>query len=154
MWKKVKNWLWKRKMLKEINKLQEKLAVPQNQLQVYPITQPTPIVWKDTSPNANLMTFTDGNGDDIFAIDANGNAKWLKEETYNEAAEVFLAAMNWTIESTAGIKQSRMEWEESITAALVKAAEERGGSITAEELTDVVRKCIMYDKLRGKYGES
>lgn len=153
MWNKIKSLLWKRRMLRKIDRIQKKLTPPNNQLQVHPV-QPAPVVslWQDNRADANMLTFTNHNGEDIFCIDAGGNAKWLKEESYDEAAEVFLAALNWSIEDAAGIRQSRMEWEKSITASLVKAAEERGGSISAEELTDVVRKCIMYDKLRGKYG--
>lgn len=117
----------------------------------YPSTQPVATMWVDEEA-VNALTFTNSDGEDIFCIDGNGNAKWLKEDSYDEAAEVFLTAMNFTIEDAAGIQESRMEWEKKITEDLVKAAEEKGGSLTAEELTDVVRKCIMYDKLKGKYG--
>lgn len=101
----------------------------------------------------NDLIFTNANGVDIFKINVNGTATWLVEDSYDEAAEIFLQHVNWGIEEKGGIKQSRMEWEKKITEALKHAAEERGGSITAEELTDVVRKCIMYDKLKGKYSD-
>lgn len=140
MWKKLKAW-WKRIRGKDEHTL----------MTLYHNTQPISTVWQEAAYNA--LTFTNGNGEDIFCIDGNGNAKWLKEDSYDEAAEIFLNSMNWKIESAAGIQESRMDWEKKITKALINAAEERGGSITAEELTDVVRKCIMYDKLRGKYND-
>jgi len=153
MLKRIKNWLWKRKTLKKIDEVQAKLAPSNNQLKVHPVQPPPMIsVWKDPAPDANLMSFTNGNGDEIFCIDANGNAKWFNEESYNEAAEIFLNALNWTIEDAAGIKESRVEWEKKITEMLARKAEDNGGSLTAEELTDAIRQCIMYDKLRGKYG--
>ena len=139
IWAKIKTW-WNRLRGKEESTLYT----------LYQNTQPISTVWQEAEFNA--LTFTNGNGEDIFCIDANGNAKWLKEDCYDEAAEIFLNSMNWTIESAAGIQQSRMDWEKKITEALIHAAEERGGSITADELTDVVRKCIMYDKLKGTYG--
>jgi hypothetical protein len=141
MWKKIKDW-W--------NRLRGKEEVDNTTL-LFHNTQPISTVWQEAEYNA--LTFTSGNGEDIFCIDGNGNAKWLKEDCYDEAAEIFLNSMNWRIESAAGIQESRMEWEKKITDALVDAAEERGGSITTEELTDVVRKCIMYDKLKGKYSD-
>jgi hypothetical protein len=91
--------------------------------------------------------FTGGNGEEIFKITFDGEAVWLKEDSYNEAAEMFLTYMTMNIENKAGIMQNRIEWENRITAALVSEAEK--SPLGPQELTDVVRKCIMYDKLKG-----
>lgn len=118
-------------------------------LMLYHNTQPVHTVWNE--PEVNALTFTNDKGEDVFCIDGNGNAKWLKEDSYDEAAEIFLDAMNWRIESAAGIQESRKDWELTITEKLKEASEKNGGSLTTEELTKVVRKCIMYDKLKGTY---
>jgi len=98
--------------------------------------------------DTSLMTLSSGDKD-IFKIDANGNAVWCNEATYDEVAETFLNAVNWKIEDEAGIRISRVEWENKITAAIIKESEENGGSLTTEELTNVIKKCIMYDRLKG-----
>ena len=95
----------------------------------------------------HTLTFT-GNGEQIFSIDANGNAIWHNPEAYDEAAQIFLDSVNWKIESAAGIRESRRDWEERMVKAIVSKAE-KSGSLTAKELTDVVKKCIMYDRLKG-----
>lgn len=95
----------------------------------------------------NVLTFT-GNGEQIFSIDANGNAIWHKPESYDEAAKIYLDAVNWRIEDAAGIRESRRDWEDRMVKAIVSKANE-SGSLTAEELTNVVKKSIMYDRLKG-----
>ncbi len=143
IWAKIKEWYYK---------VLYKITGKEPPLLIYTApAQPIYSIWTDTKRQDSLI-FTDMNGDDIFRIDQDGNAYWLKEDSYNEAAEMFLTAATWNIENLAGVQQSRMDWEKNITESLIHAAEERGGSISADELTDVIRKCIMYDKLRGKYG--
>ena len=91
--------------------------------------------------------FTGHHGEEIFCITMEGEAKWLKEDSYTEAADIFLTYMTLNIEDKVGIIQNRIEWEERITAALVKEAEK--SPLGPEDLTAIVRKCIMYDKLKG-----
>ncbi len=95
---------------------------------------------------ASLM-FTGNDGEEIFCISNTGEAKWLKEDSYNEAADMFLHYMTMNIEDRAGIIQNRREWENRIAMALVSEAEK--APLGPGELTDVLRKCIMYDKLKG-----
>lgn len=95
----------------------------------------------------HTLTFT-GNGKQIFSIDANGNAIWHNPEAYDEAAQIFLDSVNWKIEDAAGILESRRDWEDRMVKAIVSKAE-KSGSLTAEELTNVVKKSIMYDRLKG-----
>ena len=97
----------------------------------------------------NALIFTGDSGDDIFSITSEGEAKWLKEDSYNEAAEMFLTYMTMHIEEAAGITENRIEWENRIAMELTKKAEE--APLGPEDLTNVIRKCIMYDKLKGKY---
>lgn len=93
------------------------------------------------------LIFTGDSGEDIFSISQEGEAKWLKEDSYNEAAEMFLTYMTMHIEDSVGIRQNRIEWENRITAAIASEAEK--APLGPEDLTNVIRKCIMYDKLKG-----
>lgn len=95
----------------------------------------------------NALTFTGNDGEEIFSISAYGEAKWYKEDSYNEAAEMFLTHLSMHIEDKAGIIQNRREWENRITTAIVSEAAD--GPLSAEDLTNVIKKCIMYDKLKG-----
>lgn len=95
----------------------------------------------------NSLTFTGNNGEDIFSISANGEAMWYKEDSYNKAAELFLTYLTMQIEDAAGIIQNRIEWEKRITMAI--ASEAKNAPLGPEDLTNVIRKCIMYDKLKG-----
>ena len=93
------------------------------------------------------ILFTGNNGEEIFSITQSGEARWLKEDSYNEAAELFLTYMTMNIENAAGIRQNRLEWEERIAKALISEA--KNTPLGPKELTNVIRKCIMYDKLKG-----
>ena len=74
-------------------------------------------------PKENALTFTGNNGEEIFSISSYGEARWYKEDAYNEAAEMFLTHLTMNIEDAAGIRQNRLEWEERITAAIASEAE-------------------------------
>ena len=130
-----KRWrLWK--LEKEIKRVEKTMSsLP------HTFTSSAPL---DTS----LMTLSTDNKE-IFKIDANGNAIWCNEATYDEVAETFLNVVNWKIENEAGIRESRMDWEDKIAAAIIKESEKNDGSLTTEQLTNVVKKCIMYDRLKG-----
>ena len=103
-------------------------------------------IWNNTDTENSLM-FTGSDGETIFSINQHGEAEWHKEDAYNEAAEMFLTYMTMQVEDAAGIAQNRVEWEERITEKLVKQAEI--APLGPQELTDTIRKCIMYDKLKG-----
>ena len=51
------------------------------------------------------------------------------------------------VDNAAGIIQNRIEWEKRITMAI--ASEAKNTPIGPKDLTNVIRKCIMYDKLKG-----
>ena len=89
-------------------------------------------------------------GEQVMRIKANGQVEWMKEGVYAEAAYTFMNSLHTVIEDSAGIIQTRKEWEERMTKAFVSEAE-KSGSLTAEELTNVVKKCIMYDRLKGTH---
>jgi hypothetical protein len=155
MSKKVREWIVSKPRLRKfLGVLWPSLKEEYDHLFLYHNTSSQPLYQIRADTKLDSLVFTGNSGEDIFRIDPDGNAYWLKEDSYDEAAEMLLIAANWHLENATGIQQSRMEWEKNITEALVRAAEERGGTLTAEELTDVVRKCIMYDKLKGKYGEN
>ena len=132
------------KMPDQASDLQKQLA-DTNKLLTAPASTDFWLTQGTEDPHA--LTFT-GNGEQIFSVDANGNAIWHKPESYDEAAQIFLDAVNWKVEDAAGILESRREWEERMVKAIVSKAE-KSGSLTAEELTNVVKKCIMYDRLKG-----
>ena len=102
-------------------------------------------VYDDTQ--ANTLTFTNNNGVKIFSIEPSGEAVWHKEDSYNEAASIFLHHLTMRIEDVAGIARNRQDWEKRIREALIIEAE--NAPLTADVLTDVLNKCIMYDKLKG-----
>jgi hypothetical protein len=96
---------------------------------------------------ANTLTWTNGDGEKIFSIEPCGEAIWHKEDTYNEAAAIFLHHVSMQIENAVGIARNRQDWEQRIREALIREAEKE--PLTADVLTDVLNKCIMYDKLKG-----
>ena len=139
MFKRIRNW-YKQRLVKKaakrtVNTLKLATAPATPMFQILPAN------------SENSLIFTNDNGEDIFSISSAGEAKWLKEDSYNEAAEMFLNYMTMTIEDSAGIMQNRIKWENRIATALVSEAKD--APLSAEELTDVLRKCIMYDKLKG-----
>ena len=140
MYNKIKNWIQARKNTKTLSG--PGMLHPGGQWQ--PSTTPNIGVFEPSDTITLVL-----NKEEIFRINGDGKAEWIKEDSYDEAAEVFLNSVNWKIESEAGIRQSREEWEKSIVERLKNAAEANGGSLTTDELTDVVRKCIMYSKLKG-----
>ena len=148
MFEKIAHWWAARQTVKEMQEqttgLQKQLANT-NKLLSKPAS--TDFWVTQGSEDPHTLTFS-GNGKEIFSIDANGNAIWHKPESYDEAAQIFLDSVNWKIESAAGIRKSRREWEERMIKAIVSKAE-KSGSLTAEELTNVVNKSIMYDRLKG-----
>jgi len=127
---------------RDLKQIQDTLNALPNTSQ--PITFSGSLQAQDT----NLITLSN-NKEEIFSIDANGNAHWHNEATYDEVAEVFLNVISWKIENEAGIRESRMDWEKKITEAIIREAENNGGTLDTEQLTNVVKKCIMYDRLKG-----
>ena len=121
-------------------------------LKLITLKVPTPspsqaIVYDDSQENT--LTFTNNNGEKIFSIEPSGEAVWHKEDSYNEAASIFLGHLSMQIEDQAGIAQNRVDWEKRIRDALIVEAEK--APLTTEVLTNVLNKCIMYDKLKGSY---
>ena len=121
-----------------------------DRLKVITLKVPTPsppqsIVYDDTIDNT--LTFTNSNGVKIFSIEPSGEAVWHKEDSYNEAANIFLHHLSMNIEDSAGIARNRQDWEQRIREALISEAEIT--PLTADALTNVLNKCIMYDKLKG-----
>jgi len=137
MFNRIRNWFVNHRFQKRVDSTLKLIKTPHST---------NAHIWHNPEQETALI-FTAGNGDDIFSISQDGEAKWLKEDSYNEAAEMFLTHMTMTIEDRAGIAQNRVEWEERITAKLTEQAEL--APLGPEELTDVIRKCIMYDKLKG-----
>jgi len=138
MFNRIRNYFLNRRVKKKTNstiRLLQTAAPP----------SPTVMIFDDAQ--SNTLTFTNNNGVKIFSIEPNGEAVWHKEDVYNEAASIFLQCVTMNIEDKAGIAQNRMEWEERITVKLARQAEI--APLGPEELTDVIRKCIMYDKLKG-----
>ena len=139
MFKRIRNWyeqrLVRQSAEKTFNALKLSTALAIRTFQILPAN------------SENALIFTGDAGEDIFSISSAGEAKWLKEDSYNEAAEMFLSAMTMQIEDSAGIMQNRIDWENRIATALVSEAKD--APLSAAELTDVLRKCIMYDKLKG-----
>ena len=151
MFDKFVHWWAVRGTVKEFKKAQKQASALQKQLHKTGKMLSVPAAndfWiTQGTEDPNVLTFT-GNGEQIFSIDANGNAIWHNPESYDEAAQIFLDSVNWKIEDAVGILESRREWEERMVKAIVSKAE-KSGSLTAKELTDVVKKCIMYDRLKG-----
>ena len=116
-----------------------------NSFGITPQSPPSLGMYQNTTNNNSLQFFQEG--ETIFSISENGEAKWHKEDSYNKAAEIFLTHVTMTIENEANIKQNRREWEDRILEAMKKHAEIE--TLTPEVLTDVFRKCIMIDKLKG-----
>lgn len=139
MFNRIRNW-WEQRLVK---KTAEK-TISALKLSTAPSTPIFQILPSDSDCS---LIFTGDSGEDIFSISQAGEAKWLKEDSYDEAAEMFLNYMTMNIEDKAGIIQNRREWENRIATALVSEAKD--APLGPEELTDVLRKCIMYDKLKG-----
>jgi len=141
MFKRIREWFERQQVKRAAKK-----TVSSLKLSTEPATPKFQILPADSDCS---LIFTGDSGEDIFSISQDGEAKWLKEDSYNEAAEMFLTYMTMHIEDSAGIIENRIEWENRIAMALAKKAEE--APLGPEDLTNVVRKCIMYDKLKGKY---
>ena len=118
-----------------------------NQLNYIPPlpTAPKQEFWIQDDSDHTLQFNIDG--EVIFSISQDGEAEWHDESKYNEAASIFLNHVTMNIESVAGIAQNRIDWEKRIRDALIVEAE--NAPLTADVLTDVLNKCIMYDKLKG-----
>lgn len=89
---------------------------------------------------------SDNNAEPIMTITNKGEVIWNKPGKEQEAAQVFCDYIQMNIESET-IKQTRYEWEERILEAMKKRVEIE--PLTPEVLTDVFKKCIMVDKLKG-----
>ncbi len=109
-----------------------------------PSAQPIGIYQNTT--NGDSLQFIN-QGETIFSISENGEAKWHKEDSYDKAAEIFLTHLTMRVENQANIKQNRREWEDRILEAMKKHAEIE--TLTPEVLTDVFKKTLMIDKLKG-----
>jgi hypothetical protein len=151
MFEKFVHWWAARQTVKAYKKMHEEGSDLQKQLfntnKLLTTPASTDFWMTQGTEDPHTLTFA-GNGEQIFSVDANGNAIWHKPESYDEAAQIFLDSVNWKIEDAAGIRESRRDWEERMVKAIVSKAE-KSGSLTAKELTDVVKKCIMYDRLKG-----
>ncbi len=99
------------------------------------------------NPHASHLSITDNAAEPIMTIQNNGEVIWHKPHQAGDAADVFCDQIRIRIEDEAGLKQNRKEWEERILDAMKKHAEIE--PLTPEVLTDVFKKCIMIDKLKG-----
>ena len=95
----------------------------------------------------DIINIGDFNGEPILTITKDCEVIWHQAAKASEAAQMFTDAIVMSAEREAGIKQSRTEWEASILEALISHAED--APLTPEALTDVFKKCIMLDKLKG-----
>ncbi len=102
-------------------------------------------IYQNTTNNNALQFLQEG--EIIFSITENGEAKWHKEDSYDKAAEIFLTHVTMRIEKETSIKQNRREWEDRMLEAMKKRAEIE--PLTPEVLTEVFKKALMYDKLKG-----
>ena len=100
-----------------------------------------------TLPEPDIVNIADSSGEPILSMTSDGQVIWHKIDQADEAADMFTASITRSVEKIAEIKQSREQWELRILDALVREAEK--APLTPEVLTDVVRKCIMVDKLKG-----
>ncbi len=136
---KIKDW-WLERQSKQIWKEMQKT------MPVAPAPPQSFAFVSDRETDSSITITVDG--EEVMRIKANGQVDWMKEDVYDEAAYVFVNSLHTVIEDSAGIIQTRKEWEERMTKAFVSEAENRG-NLNAEELTNVVKKCIMYDRLKG-----
>lgn len=94
-----------------------------------------------------IFRISNNDAEPIMTIENNGNVIWHEPHEAGDAADVFCDQIQIRIEDGAAIKQNRKEWEERILDAMIKHAEIE--PLTPEVLTEVFRKCIMLDKLKG-----
>ena len=99
------------------------------------------------NPEASTFRINDSDAEPIMTIQNNGKVIWHQPHKAGDAADVFCEGVRMHFETEAGIKQSRHEWEERIMDAMKKHAEIE--PLSTEVLTDVFKKCIMIDKLKG-----
>jgi len=99
------------------------------------------------NPTDSALSITDYNTEPIMTIQNNGEVIWHQPHKAGDAADVFCDQIRIRIEEGSGIKQNRKEWEERVLDAMKKHAEIE--PLTPEVLTDVFKKCIMIDKLKG-----
>lgn len=99
-----------------------------------------------STPSKYALTLYN-NGETIMTIGKDGRLKWHKEDAADEAVAIFAEAFTMRVEDETGIKQNRKEWELRITKALARRAVKE--PLTPEVLTEVVRKCILLDTLKG-----
>lgn len=99
------------------------------------------------NPEANVIQISDNDAEPIMTIKQSGEVTWHQPHKAGDAADVFCDQIRVRIEDDACIKQGRHEWEERILEAMKKHAEIE--PLTPEVLTDVFKKCIMIDKLKG-----
>lgn len=97
-------------------------------------------------PNT-VLRISNNDAEPIMTIENNGEVIWHKPHEAEDAANIFCDQIQIRIEDGAGIRQNRKEWEKRITMAI--ASEAKNAPIGPKELTNVIKKCIMYDKLKG-----
>lgn len=102
---------------------------------------------RSRSSGDDFLSIVDNNGKSILCITAKGKVIWEREDKADEAAQLFVDAIQKGIEIKAGIKQNRAEWEERMLDTMKKHAEIE--PLTADVLEDVFKKAIMIDKLKG-----
>ena len=100
----------------------------------------------DQSNNSYSFQISDNNAEPIMTISPKGEVVWHQTRKAREAGELFCDQIQMGIESET-IKQTRYEWEDRILEAMKRHAEIE--PLTPEVLTDVFKKCIMIDKLKG-----
>ena len=138
----IKDW-WLERQSKQIWKEMQKTML------VAPVAPapPNSFAFVSDRKTESALTLT-VEGEEVMRFKANGQVEWMKEDVYDEAAAAFVNSLQLRIEDSSGIIRTRREWEERMLKALTSEAE-KSGSLNAEELTNVVKKCIMYDRLKG-----
>lgn len=97
---------------------------------------------------SNQYIMIDADDGPLVTISRNGKVIWHQEKTFDEAANKLVATLQIAVEMRAGIRESRIEWENKIKNALIAEAS-KTGNITEKDLTTVIEKCIMCDRLKG-----
>lgn len=115
-----------------------------------PTIQFKPITWNITQDTNSTLTIAD-KGDVIMSLLPNGEIRWHKNNIHDRAVQIFLDSLNFHIEDRAGIKETRKEWETRIVNKVYKTAKRlKTQTLTPEQVYDVMKKEIMFDRLAGK----
>ena len=93
-----------------------------------------------------VLRISNNDAEPIMTIKNDGEVIWHKPHEAGDAADIFCDQIQMRIEDDAGIRQNRKEWEKRITMAI--ASEAKNAPLGPKELTNVIKKCIMYDKLK------